>query len=90
MIVFVNIISMKFIGLFFAAALSASALAQTYDSTFDGSVDDNWNTAGNWSGGLPSAEDSVYINYSSENSGLVRLENDVAVGALTFNHKPGT
>lgn len=90
MIIFVNIISMKFIGLFFAAALSASAFAQTYDSTFDGSVDDNWNTAGNWSGGLPSAEDSVYINYSSENSGLVRLENDVAVGALTFNHKPGS
>ncbi len=86
----VSVAFMKLIGLISAAALSASAFAQTYDDIFDGSVDDSWNTAGNWSAGLPSASDSVYINYSSGNSGLVRLENDVSVGELTFYHNPAS
>ena len=81
---------MKFIGLISAVALSASAFAQTYDDIFDGSVDNSWNAVGNWSAGLPSESDSVYINYSAENSGRVLLENDVTVGALTFNHRPAS
>lgn len=66
------------------------AHSQTYDNTFNGAVDNKWNTVDNWStGSLPESGDSVSINYGEGNkSGKVELENDITVGDLYFFHNP--
>lgn len=82
---------MKKIGGFLLVSLAMAIVAhsQTYDNTFNGAVDNKWNTVGNWStGSLPGSADSISINYGENNSGRVELENDVTVGDLYFNHNP--
>ena len=82
---------MKKIGGFLLVSLAmvAAANSQTYDYTFNGAVDNKWNTVGNWStGSLPGSGDSVSINYGENKSGKVELENDVTVGDLNFYHNP--
>lgn len=82
---------MKKIGGFLLVSLAmvAAANSQTYDYTFNGAVDNKWNTVGNWStGSLPGSGDSVSINYGENKSGKVELENDITVGDLYFNHNP--
>ena len=74
---------MKKIGGFLLVSLAmvAAANSQTYDNTFNGAVDNKWNTVGNWStGSLPGSADSVSINYGENKSGKVELENDITVG----------
>ena len=82
---------MKKIGGFLLASLAmvAAANSQTYDYTFNGAVDNKWNTVGNWNpASLPGSGDSVSINYGENKSGKVELENDITVGDLYFNHNP--
>lgn len=82
---------MKKIGgfLLVSLAMAIAANSQTYDNTFNGAVDNKWNTVGNWStGSLPGSADSVSIDYGQNNSGRVELENDITVGDLYFNHNP--
>ena len=77
---------MKKIGGFLLVSLAmvAAANSQTYDYTFNGAVDNKWNTVGNWNPtSLPGSADSVEINYGEGNkSGKVELENDITVGDL--------
>lgn len=69
----------------------AAANSQTYDNTFNGAVDNKWNTVGNWStGSLPGSADSVSINYGENKSGKVELENNITVGDLNFYHNPAS
>lgn len=80
---------MKKLGGFLLVSLAmvAAANSQTYDNTFNGAVDNKWNTVGNWStGSLPGSADSVEINYGENKSGKVELENDITVGDLNFYH----
>lgn len=82
---------MKKIGGFLLVSLAMAIVAhsQTYDNTFNGAVDNKWNTVGNWStGSLPGSADSVSIDYGQNNSGRVELENDITVGDLSFFHNP--
>lgn len=83
---------MKKLGGFLLVSLAMAIVAnsQTYDNTFNGAVDNKWNTVGNWTAGaLPGSGDSVEINYGEGNkSGKVELENDITVGDLYFNHNP--
>lgn len=84
---------MKKIGFFLLVSLAmvAAANSQTYDNTFNGAVDNKWNTVGNWStGSLPGSADSVSINYGENRSGKIELENDITVGNLNFYHHPAT
>lgn len=70
-------------------AMAIVAHSQTYDNTFNGAVDNKWNTVGNWTAGsLPGSGDSVSINYGENKSGKVELEKDVTVGDLSFYHNP--
>lgn len=72
-------------------AMAIAANSQTYDNTFNGAVDNKWNTVGNWStGSLPGSGDSVSINYGENKSGKVELESDVTVGDLGFFHNPAS
>ena len=81
---------MKKLGGFLLVSLAMAIVvhSQTYDNTFNGAVDNKWNTVGNWSAGaLPESGDSVEINYGEGNkSGKVELENDITVGDLSFFH----
>lgn len=82
---------MKKIGGFLLVSLAMAIVAhsQTYDNTFNGAVDNKWDTVGNWStGSLPGSADSVSIDYGQNNSGRVELENDITVGDLSFFHNP--
>lgn len=82
---------MKKIGGFLLVSLAmvAAANSQTYDYTFNGAVDNKWNTVGNWNpASLPGSGDSVSINYGENKSGKVELENDITVGDLNFYHNP--
>ena len=82
---------MKKIGGFLLVSLAMAIVAhsQTYDNTFNGAVDNKWNTVGNWTAGaLPGSGDSVSINYGENYSGKVELENNITVGDLYFNHNP--
>lgn len=82
---------MKKIGGFLLVSLAMAIVAhsQTYDNTFNGAVDNKWNTVDNWTAGaVPGSGDSVSINYGENNSGKVELENDVTVGDLNFYHNP--
>ena len=82
---------MKKLGGFLLVSLAMAIVAhsQTYDNTFNGAVDNKWNTVGNWStGSLPGSGDSVSINYGENKSGKVELENDITVGDLNFYHNP--
>ena len=83
---------MKKLGGFLLVSLAMAIVAhsQTYDNTFNGAVDNKWNTVDNWlAGSLPGSGDSVSINYGEGNkSGKVELENDITVGDLYFNHNP--
>ena len=82
---------MKKLGGFLLVSLAMAIVAhsQTYDNTFNGAVDNKWNTVGNWTAGsLPGSADSVSINYGENKSGKVELENDVTVGDLNFYHNP--
>lgn len=83
---------MKKLGGFLLVSLAMAIVAhsQTYNNTFNGAVDNKWNTVDNWStGSLPGSGDSVEINYGEGNkSGKVELENDITVGDLYFNHNP--
>ena len=84
---------MKKIGGFLLVSLAMAIVAhsQTYDNTFNGAVDNKWNTVGNWStGSLPGSADSVSINYGENKSGKVELENDITVGDLNFYHNPAS
>ncbi len=82
---------MKKLGGFLLVSLAMAIVAhsQTYDYTFNGAVDNKWNTVGNWNpASLPGSGDSVSINYGENKSGKVELENDVTVGDLNFYHNP--
>ena len=82
---------MKKLGGFLLVSLAMAIVAhsQTYDNTFNGAVDNKWNTVGNWTAGaLPGSGDSVSINYGEKESGKVELENNVTVGDLSFFHNP--
>lgn len=84
---------MKKIGGFLLVSLAmvAAANSQTYDYTFNGAVDNKWNTVGNWNpASLPGSGDSVSINYGENKSGKVELENDITVGDLNFYHNPAS
>lgn len=82
---------MKKLGGFLLVSLAMAIVAhsQNYDYTFNGAVDNKWNTVGNWNpASLPGSGDSVSINYGENKSGKVELENDITVGDLYFYHNP--
>ena len=82
---------MKKLGGFLLVSLAMAIVAhsQNYDYTFNGAVDNKWNTVDNWNpASLPGSGDSVSINYGENKSGKVELENDVTVGDLNFYHNP--
>lgn len=44
-----------------AGALALAAPANAANNTFSGAVNSSWNTAGNWSDGIPTSDDVVFI-----------------------------
>lgn len=42
-----------------AGALALAAPANAANNTFSGAVNSSWNTAGNWSDGIPTSDDVV-------------------------------
>jgi autotransporter-associated beta strand protein len=70
-----------------AAALTSALLAPAQAAVWQLTGDGNWNVPGNWSGGVPNAQDAV-ADFSQQNiSGnpsVVTLDTNATVGELIF------